>query len=276
MSDAVLPDRGSGADAVRRRVPIEQTFCDWCLDEIRSPSTYGRLREAGFTGVEMAGPERWDEVNAAGLELVNIAVSAMEWGLNDHREHDAILLEIQESIDVAAGRGIGQLIVFSGNRRGISDADGVANCVRGLESLAPVAEASGITLLFEVLNSLGGHADYHADHSAFGFEVVRRVGSPAVRVLYDIFHMHRMGEDVMGDISSNVDLIGHMHIAGAPARDFPGDLQEIDYRSLVECALGAGYHGRWGHEFHATTGGPGLEQELVDACTLFRDYGHRR
>ena len=249
---------------------LGQTLADWCVsDFLEAPGYYRRVAEIGFVGIEMAEPEQWDDVRAAGLELVNICAEGMEFGLTRRNEHAAILPEIRASIDLAATNGIAQVVVFSGNRRGSSDPDGIANCVLGLEQVVGDAERAGVLLLFEALNSLpGGHADYHANHSAFAFEVVRRVGSPALKVLYDIFHMQRMGEDLTRDIEENVSLIGHMHIAGSPKRDFPGPDQEVDYPGVVACALRAGYSGLWGHEF--IPAGDALP-ELASAHALFAD-----
>lgn len=247
---------------------LRQTLADWCMGDAReAPEYYRRVAEIGFVGIEMAEPEHWDAVRAAGLELVNICAEGMEWGLNRRDEHAAILPEIRASIDLAATNGIAQVVVFSGNRRGSTDSDGIANCVHGLEQVVGDAERAGVLLLFETLNSLAdGHADYQADHSAFAFEVVRRVGSPALKVLYDIFHMHRMGEDVVQDIVEHVDLIGHLHIAGSRQRGFPGSDQEIHYPHIVQQVRSAGYDRLWGQEFLPV--GDALE-ELAAAYELF-------
>jgi hydroxypyruvate isomerase len=83
-------------------------------------------------------------------------------------------------------------VVFSGNRAGLSDGDGIANCISGLRRVAPTAEKHGVTLCLEMLNSKVDHKDYQADHTAWAVEVVKGVGSPRLKLLYDIYHMQIM------------------------------------------------------------------------------------
>jgi hydroxypyruvate isomerase len=163
------------------------------------------------------------------------------------------------------------VIVFSGSRRGTTDATGMDNCVRGLEALVDDADRAGVTLTFELLNHFG-HEDYHASSSAFVFGVVRRIGSPSVRALYDVYHATRMGEPVCADIGVNADLIGHVHVAGVPGRGIPGPAQEIDYAVVVRTALEAGYTGWWGQEFLP---GDDAIAELTEAHSLFASYALR-
>ena len=143
---------------------------------------------------------------------------------------------------------IPQVIVFSGNRDGQDDAVGRANVVTALKALAGDAERAGVTLIFEMFNDQD-HPDYQADHSAYGFAVAKAVGSPAVKVLYDIYHMSRMGEDVVADITGNLDLIAHLHTAEMPGRGIPRRQGAIAYGTIVPAVMKAGYHGFWGTEF---------------------------
>jgi hydroxypyruvate isomerase len=153
-------------------------------------------------------------------------------------------------------------------KRGIGDDEGIEACAEGLRAVAPDAERCGVTLLFEPL-CRPDHADQHAARAAFGVEVVRRAPSPRVRLLYDIYHLHRMGDDPSADIPRHLAHIGHLHLAGAPRRDFPGPGQEIDYARIVAAARRAGYAGWWGHEF---VPGPDPLAELGRARELFDGY----
>jgi hydroxypyruvate isomerase len=137
-----------------------------------------------------------------------------------------------------------------------------------MKKLVPHAERAGVTLVFEMLNTFN-HADYEAADSRYGFDLVEAIGSPSVRVLYDIYHMHRMGEDVVADIANHVDLIAHLHVAGSPGRDYPGPEQEIDYARVVRDSLAAGYRGYWGQEW---LGGDDPYRALGDAVSLFEAY----
>jgi hydroxypyruvate isomerase len=249
---------------------MRQSATDWSFlsVEMHAERYYARLAEIGYSAIEMAAPEHWALVRAAGLELLNIAGPGMEWGLNRSDEHVRILPLIRTAIMTAGEAGIPCLIVFSGRRRGQPDVAGIESCVRGLSAVAEEAADASVTLLFELLNTFDHH-DYHASSSNFVFEVARRVGAPSVRVLYDAYHAARMGEDLSNDFTANVDLVGHIHVAGVPGRGLPGPGQGIDYGAVVRAALDAGYGGYWRQEFLP---GPDPLGELLEAHSLFASY----
>lgn len=192
----------------------------------------------------------------------------MQDGLNRIENHATLLPAIRELIAKAQANGIPHIIVFSGARRGQGDDEGMRNCVTGLRQLASDAESAGVMLLLELLNTFD-HADYQCSSAGYAFAVARAVNSPRVKVLYDIYHAHRMGEDVLTTITTNLEQIGHLHIAGSPKRDFPGEGQAIDYCHLVRAATAAGYGGYWGHEF--CCGNDAVEQYCRSAG-LFASY----
>lgn len=243
---------------------------DWCFyrEQLAPEEYYRTLREMGITGTEMVAPERWAAAKAAGVPVINIGAPGMTRGLNRREAHGEILPAIRETIATAAANGIPSVIVFSGNREELDDAAGIANCIDGLRQLAPAAEAAGVTLLFEMLCAQD-HIDYHADRSAFGFQVVRGVSSPAVKALYDIYHMVKMGEDVLGDILNNLDIIGHLHTAEAPGRTAPVAGGQIDYAPIVRAVTEAGFQGFWGLEFVPQGD---IMAELAACCELFQRF----
>lgn len=223
---------------------------DWCFWRDGSdPAAYYRaLRDLGFTAVEMVHPDRWQAARDAGLELLNLSGPGKTVGLNRLGLHAELLPEIRRQIATCRAAGIPHLIVFSGNRDGQDDAVGRANVVSALKAVAADAERAGVTLIFEMFNDQD-HPDYQADHSAYGFAVARAVASPAVKVLYDIYHMSRMGEDVIADITRNLDLIAHLHTAEMPKRSIPQKAGAIPYGKIVPAVMKAGYQGFWGTEF---------------------------
>ncbi len=243
---------------------------DWCFyrDTLAPERYYTALAALGIQGVEMVDPARWPAARAAGLAIVNLCAPGMQQGLNSQANHAELIPGIAQSIALAAKEQIPAVIVFSGNRNGLSDKLGIANCVQALRQLAPLAEKAGVQLHFEMLCAMD-HADYHADRSAFGFEVVRQVASPAVKVLYDIYHMHRMGEDVGADLLGHLDDIAHIHVAESPRRTVPVARGEIDYHPLVARVQAAGYPGYWGLEFLPTRD---VMTELTEVTALFRGF----
>jgi hydroxypyruvate isomerase len=249
---------------------LRQSVAEWCFFRNQpDPATYYRdLFDLGFAGVEVVDPSRYPLARAAGLHLVNATGTQKHGGLNRVEEHPEALGQIRRQLAVARERSIAQLIVFAGQRQGQPDELGIRNCIAGLKQVAAEAERAKVTLVFEVFNKFD-HPDYQADYSDYAFQVVRAVASPSVKVLYDIYHMHRMGENVATVIAKNVSYISHLHVAGSPLRDFPGQSQEIDYRRVVQTVMAAGYDGLWGQEFV-----PQADPlaELAEVFTLFESY----
>ncbi len=242
----------------------------WCfnVEGMHPAELFGSLAEAGYGAAEMVGADNYDAARAAGLQLLNECAPGMGEGLNVLANHDELIPQIREVIQQAGANGVAQVIVFSGERKGLDDQTGIANCVTGLKKLLPDAEAANVTLAFEMLCA-ANHGDYQATTSAFGYDVVRGVGSPRVRALYDIYHQARTGEDLMATLVPNLDSVCHLHVAGSPRRDFPGPDQDIDYAPLVRAVRGAGYDGYWGMEFMPSDN---PLQQAIDAAKLFGRY----
>lgn len=249
---------------------IKLSAADWCFvrPEDDPVDYYRKVKELGYLGIEMAAPERWSAVKETGLSLINIIGPGMQDGLNRIKNHARLIDEIGKLLEIAQMQKIDHVIIFSGNRAGQLDMEGLENTISALKQLARKAEATRVTLACEVLNSFD-HEDYQADHSAYAFELVKAVSSPFVKVLYDIYHMGRMGENVRRDVLENLEFIHHLHVAGSPKRDFPGEGQEIDYPLLVRDIHRAGYRGYWGQEFI-----PGEDRfgELKRVADLFQSY----
>ena len=122
-------------------------------------------------------------------------------------------------------------------------------CAEGLKRVAPMAEKAGITLAVELLNSKRDHAGYQADHTAWGVALCQKVGSPAVKLLYDIYHMQIMEGDVIQTIRDNIEWIAHFHTAGNPGRNDMDDTQEMNYLGICRAIAETGYDGYVAHEF---------------------------
>ena len=131
----------------------------------------------------------------------------------------------------------------------LSDGEGLANCITGLKRLAPIAERHGVTLCLELLNSKIDHHDYQCDHSAWGAEVIKGVGSARVRLLFDIYHMQIMEGDVVRNIKTHAPYIAHFHTGGVPGRNEIDETQELNYRLVAQTIAGLGFGGFLAHEF---------------------------
>jgi len=241
---------------------------DWCFyGKIGEGARYyTALKEIGVDGVEMVAPERHALARSAGLEILNAAAPGMQAGLNRRENHAELLPQIRDTIEMAKAGGIPLVIIFSGNRAHQPDEEGIAGCRAGVEALLPDARKAGVVLGFEMLNSID-HPDYQGDHGSYGFALADAVDSPWLKLVYDIYHMERMGEDSGRDIVRHLDRIAHLHAAESPRRDAPRANGTIRYDRIIPRVTKAGYNGYWGMEF--IPGGDAI-QELRDSIALFR------
>ena len=162
------------------------------------------------------------------------AVRSIPDGINNTKFHDGIVASLTEMIPKAAKAGIPNVITFFGNRRGQDIEEAKVNSVAGLNRIKPVAEAEGVTVIVELLNSKVNHKDYHGDNTPYGVEVCKRVGSPRVKLLYDIYHMQIMEGDVIRTMGDNWDYIAHLHTGGVPGRNELDDTQELQWKTIAK------------------------------------------
>jgi len=209
-----------------------------------------KILEVGITGVEMPARDKYDEYRDLGFEIVTIGGhGTLGDGLNKKENHSRIADELRANLEVAKQYGISHLICFSGNREGKSEQEGAENTIEGLNLVAKDAEAAGITLIVELLNSRVDHPDYQCDRTPWGVQVVEAVNSPKVKLLYDIYHMQIMEGDLIRTIRENIQHIAHFHTAGNPGRNNLDDQQEIYYPAVARAIHETGYNGWVGHEF---------------------------
>ena len=231
---------------------IRQSVAWWCF--VRGEMTPERLvrsaAEIGYEAVELVGREYWQLVKDHGLAIASgNGHHSIQEGLNRREHHSRIEQELRANIELAASWSVPNLICFSGSRAGLSDAEGVEITAEGLRRVAPAAEAAGVTLILELLNSKVDHPDYQCDHTAWGLEVCRLVDSPRVKLLYDIYHMQIMEGDIIRTIRDHHAAFGHYHTAGNPGRHDLDDAQELQYRPIMQAIEATGYTGYVGQEF---------------------------
>ncbi len=232
-----------------------QSVSWWCfVPNLLSPQEFVRTAaDLGLDAVELLPVEHWQLARDHGLAIAAVDghASILE-GLNRREHHARIIAELQAKIRLAAQWEIANLICFSGSRAGLDDAAGIANTAEGLAQVARQAEDAGVTLVLELLNSKVDHPDYQTDRTAWAVEVCRQVNSPAVRVLYDIYHMQIMEGDIIRTIGAAHPWIGHYHTAGNPGRHELSADQELNYSAIFRAIAATGYRGYVGHEFIPT------------------------
>ena len=207
----------------------------------------------GCVGFDLIGPNDFPTLKKYGLIPTMVPGGmSLTGGCNRKEDHPKVEKAMREMIDKAAEAGAPNVIVLSGNRRGMSDQEGMDNVVAFLSSVKAQAEDKGITICLELLNSKVNHPDYQCDRTAWGVEVCKRVGSQRVKLLYDIYHMQIMEGDIIRTIRNNIQWIAHFHTAGNPGRHEMDDTQEMNYRGIARAIADLNFQGYVAHEYSPT------------------------
>ena len=211
----------------------------------------------GIAGYDLRGPQDWPTLKKHGLVPTMYPPGpggTITDALNRKENHDRLEKAMHAAIDEAAVNGVPNIITFSGNRKGMDDREGADNCVLSLNRVKAHAEDKGITLCMEYLNSKVNHKDYMFDHIAWGVDCMKRVNSPRVKILYDIYHAQIMDGDIVRNIRDHFQWIGHFHTGGNPGRHEIDDTQELNYRFVAQAIAELNYTGYIGHEYSPAPG----------------------
>jgi hydroxypyruvate isomerase len=228
---------------------IKQSVCRWCYGRVPLATLAAEAAKIGYRSIELLMPEEFKTVKECGLTCAMLRCASISDGLNRTENHDRIEKELRKHIDFAAGEGIPNVICMSGNRKGMADDEGLENCAVGLKRVLGFAEEKSITICMEGLNSKIDHKDYMYDRTRWGVDLVKKLGSPRFRLLYDIYHMQIMEGDVIRTIKENKEYVAHYHTGGVPGRHEIDETQELNYPAIVKAILDTGYQGYLGQEF---------------------------
>lgn len=233
---------------------IRHAACRWCYGDIPLEKFAEGAKEIGLSGIDLLKPEEWATVNKYGLEcsLATDDCANLTEGFNQIKLHEKLYQPYLNLIDKAADAGVKNVIVFSGNRYGISEEEGLENCAKGLDKIIKHAEQKNITVVMELLNSKVDHKDYQCDLTPWGVQLVDKIGSPNFRLLYDIYHMQIMEGDIIRTIRDYKDYIAHYHTGGVPGRNEINESQELFYPAIMKAIVETGYKGFVAQEFIPT------------------------
>lgn len=233
-------------------------------------------REAARLGIkafDLIGPADWPTLKKYGLVpsmYPGGPGGTIAEGLARTANHDRLRTAMRAAIDEAATAGVPNIITFPGERKGMSDQEGADNCVAFLDSIKAQAEDRQVTICMEYLNSKVNHKDYMFDHIAWGVDVMKRVNSPRVKILYDIYHAQIMDGDIVRNIRDHYQWIHHFHTGGNPGRKEIDETQELNYRFIMKAIADLGFTGFVTHEYSPTQGNDPLAMlakamEICDA-----------
>jgi hydroxypyruvate isomerase len=267
LAQPATPLKHTGDSATKGR--LKQSVCRWCYDKLSLDDLCAASAAIGLRSVELLSEKEWDTPAKFGLTCaIGNGPTSIADGFNRRENHDKFITELERMLPLAKAANIPQIIVFSGNRKGMSDTEGLANCAAGLARITASAEKHGVTIIMELLNSKVDHGDYMCDHTAWGLDLVQKVGSPRFKLLYDIYHMQIMEGDVIRTVTSNLDSIAHFHTAGVPGRHELDDKQELNYRAICEAIVNKGFTGYLAQEFMPTRDPLTSLREAVRLCDV--------
>lgn len=254
---------------------IKQSVCAWCFTKTMSLEKLApQVAAMGVKSIELVDPKDFGILKKHGLMCAITGSHGFVRGFN-HKENHAWCADIVEKrIDACAESGIcPTIIVFSGFRKGLPDDVGLDNTVEGLKKVIGHAEKKKITLCLEVLNSrvgeeMKGHPDYMCDKVEWAVEVCRRIGSPRMTLLFDIYHIQVMQGDIITRIRQFHPYVGHYHTAGVPGRNEIDAHQEVNYPAIMRVVAQTGYQGFVGQEFIPTRDPIQSLREAIKLCDV--------
>ncbi len=267
---------------------INHSIVYWCFSEHWSvEKTCQIARQLGCKSVELVGPSDLPTLKKYGLTCAIAPNGTPDppfvKGFNNTKYHAELLATTKKTIDSCAEFGVKTVIAFTGYKwrdaedpksGEISLEEGAENCVKGLKELCRYAEKKKVNIAIEILNTratdhpMKGHPGYQGDHTDYCVEIIKRVGSPSMKLLFDIYHAQIMDGDIIRRINQYKDYIGHYHTAGNPGRNEIGDNQEINYRAIMKAIAKTGYEGYVGHEFIPTRDPLKSLREAVEICDV--------
>jgi hydroxypyruvate isomerase len=256
-------DTASGERTVKNG-RIKQSIVYWCFEKYWDMEQAARVsNQLGCESIELVAPRLFPVLKQHRLSC---AIGTVDMspdppfvkGFNNPKYRERVVKATRDAIDACAECGFKNVISFTGMREGIPDDVGADNCVTGFKQIVGHAEKKGVTLCLEMLNSrvsshpMKGHPGYQGDHTEYCVDIVKRVGSPNLKLLFDIYHVQIMDGDIISRLRQHRELIGHIHTAGNPGRGELDDKQEINYRPIMEALIEIGYQGHVGQEFIPT------------------------
>jgi hydroxypyruvate isomerase len=242
---------------------IKHTLMGWCWKPMDTLLLAQHAKDIGLKGIEGIDRKYYPDVQKLGLEISLVGGHGFSNGPCNPKFRDEVITKLTEGIDVAASVGAKKVITFTGMKyEGMDREQAIKNCLDTWKVVLPHAEKNGITLVLEHLNSrddthpMKGHPGYFGDDVDFCVDLIKQVGSPNFKLLFDFYHVSIMNGDIIRRLRQHKEYIGHLHTAGNPGRCELDEHQEINYPAVMQAVLEIGYHDFVAHEFIPTWDDP--------------------
>lgn len=259
VAHSAVAQQGAEPDFKITNKRIRQSVMGWCFNPMPAEELARHCREIGLEAIEGIGAEHYPAVRKLGLKISLIGIHGFARGPFSPANHEFCLSKLRTGIDLAVENQCENVITFTGMReKGISDEQGAKNCIECWKQVIDYAEQKNVNLCLEHLNTrdsshpMKGHPGYFGDDVDFCVELIRRVGSPRMKLLFDIYHVQIMNGDVIRRLRQYKDVIAHYHTAGNPGRCELDEKQEINYPAIMQAILDTGYKGYVAQEFIPT------------------------
>lgn len=266
-AQAPAPIRHKGRlkqSVMRTNFDPKMSFEDICREAAR----------LGVWGFDLAGPQDWPTLKKYGLipTMGPTGGVSFEEGLIRPEIHEKLEKSVGAALDQCAAGGCPNMITVGGQRKGMSYAEGADHCVAFFNRVKAHAEDRGVTICLEIMNNKFedarlGRVDQICNHIDWAVDVVKRVNSPRVKVLFDIYHVQTMDGDVCHNIQQNIQWIAHFHTGGVPGRNELDESQELNYRFVAKTIADLGFTGYVAHEYRPAPGHDPI-QSLAQALDI--------
>lgn len=238
---------------------IKHTLMGWCWKPMDTLELAKHAKEIGLKGIEGIDSKLYPDVKKLGLDISLVGSHGFAKGPCNPQFRDEVIAKLTESINLAADVGCKKVITFTGMKfDGMDREKAIKDCLDVWKQVLPLAEQKGVTLVLEHLNSrdgshpMKGHPGYFGDDVDFCVDLIKQIGSPNFKLLFDIYHVSIMNGDIIRRLRQHKDYIGHLHTAGNPGRCELDEHQEINYPAVMQAVLEIGYHDFVAHEFIPT------------------------
>ncbi len=236
---------------------IRQSIMGWTFkDHFTAEELAHHCKEIGIVAMEGIPREAYPAVRKLGLEISLVGSHGFANGPCNPKYQDEVVAKLEDAIEVAKAVNSPNVITFTGmNFDGMDREKATQACIDTWKKVVPKAEAAGVTIVLEHLNSrddshpMKGHPGYFGDDVEHCIDMIEAIGSDHFKLLFDIYHVSVMNGDVIRRIRQYKDIIGHYHTAGNPGRAEMDDGQEINYPPILREIVETGYTGFVAQEF---------------------------
>lgn len=239
---------------------------DWMFRDTEVPAEerYRRTRQAGFAGIEVVAPYDVPAEDIAArlarhrLELVHFyapyGCPPQEHGLGcvPGRESDFIT-SVEEGLRIGERFGGPPMGIHMGLIRPGDDREARLDTLRrNLARASRIAADAGVPLVIEPVSRVR-IPDFALHRFAEGVALLKEIGEPNLKLVYDTFHLQAEGEPVLGTLQNDWDFVGHIQISNTPNREEPG-AGELDLEWIMRQARKLGWTNWISCEFRSSTG----------------------